>query len=197
MIESPFKILFKFPCRGRKEDFFEGLDSIVNNVADKNNFHISCTLDTDDEILNQPDVIERVTAYPNTSIAWGLSTSKIHAVNRDLPDYGSIIVVMSSDMRFSLYGFDELIRVHTNAVFPDFDGMIGYLDVDTKGVLNTMYIATRRFYSRFNWIYNPEFLSLWADNHILEIILSVTSMSWASFRVVLPEFCVASPADEI
>lgn len=164
----PFEILIKYPSRSRPDRFFEGMESIVNNLSDKTNFHISCTLDEDDKTMNNDTVKERIAAYPNTSIAWGLSESKIHAINRDMPDYGSIIVVMSDDMKFNMYGWDDDIRVNMNAKFPNFDGVLGYLDKDTHGTLNTMYIAGRNWYQKRGFVYHPSYKSLWCDNEELD-----------------------------
>lgn len=162
-------IIFKYPSRSRPERFFDGMDSICNNVLHTDNFQISCTLDYDDASMNNEDVINRISRYPNTSIAWGKSDSKIHAVNRDLPEYGDIIVVYSDDMRTNFFGFDQIIRDAFALHFPDLDGLIHLPDQDTKDILATMYIAGRPFYNRLGHIYPPRYKSLWADNHIMEV----------------------------
>lgn len=161
-----FKILFKYPSRGRPEKFFRGLDSIYNNLSDKSNFHISCTLDEDDPSMNNPNVLAQLWSYPNLSIAWGRSISKIHAINRDMPDLADykIIICMSDDMIFNLYGFDDIIRVDMNALLPGFDGILNYLDKDTNGSLATLYVAGVNWYRRRGNIYHPSYWSLWADN---------------------------------
>ena len=48
---SNYKILFKYASRSRAGKFFEGLDNILNNVADLNNFCILVSLDSDDDEL--------------------------------------------------------------------------------------------------------------------------------------------------
>lgn len=167
----PFKILFKYPSRGRSQRFLDGLDSIYNNVKDVDYFHVSVTLDDDDPVMNNESIISRINSYPNTSIAFGKSNSKIHAVNRDMPDYPfDILVNMSDDMRFTLYGFDQCIRVDMNAHFPDFDGLLHYPDQDAKEYLATMYIAGRKWWeSRGRNIYHPSYKSLWCDNEEMEL----------------------------
>jgi hypothetical protein len=172
-MSTPFKILLKYPSRGRPGKFFRGLDSIYNNLADKVNFHVSCTLDLDDESMCNQEVIDRITAYGNISIAWGKSDSKIHAINRDMPDVNGydIIICMSDDQIFTLYGFDDIIRIDMNAVFPEFDGLLHYLDKDTQGALATLYVAGVNFYKRRGHIYHPSYFSLWADNEIQEVAI--------------------------
>lgn len=161
-------ILFKYPSRGRKDRFFDGLDSIYRNMADRTSFHVSCTLDTDDPIMTDPDVIERIDSYENAMIAWGQSKSKIDAINRSMPPVPwDIVVVMSDDMQITFYGFDEIIR--QQFADGDFDKLIHVPDNDAKSALATMYIAGRTFYNRWQYIYNPIYYSLFCDNEIQEI----------------------------
>jgi hypothetical protein len=163
------KLLIKYPSRSRPERFFDGLDSIYRNISDMDNFRVACTLDVDDESMHNAEVIDKIGKYRNVSIQWGTSESKVHAINRDLPDYGDIIVVYSDDMRTDFYGFDEIIRNAFKEHFPDLDGMIHLPDQDTKAILATMYIAGRPFYKRFGHIYPPQYKSLWCDNHMMAV----------------------------
>jgi hypothetical protein len=168
MIQPP-RILFKYPTRGRVERFFEGLDSIVNNLYDKDSFEIQVTADADDPTMAKQEIFERIKTYPNTNILYGISHSKIDAVNRDMPlfDKWDVVVVMSDDMRFTFYGFDEILR--QEFADGDFDKYLHIPDQDAKHILATMYIAGRGFYHRFGYIYHPSYKSLWCDNEIQEV----------------------------
>jgi hypothetical protein len=119
----------------------------------------------DDPTMYNHEVIEKIMERPNISIQWGLSKSKIDAVNRDLVDYGDIIMVYSDDVRTPFYGFDVFIR----NCFESLDELIHIPDRDAKADLATVYIAGREFYRRFNYIYHPSYYSLWCDNEIMEI----------------------------
>lgn len=165
-MSEPFKILIKYPSRNRPERFFDGLDNIHQFAVDKDYFHISCTLDEDDETMSNNSVVARVNEYPNTSIEWGKSKSKIDAVNRSIPDYPfDILVCFSDDMRFNILGFDQMIRVDMNAHFPNFDGLLHYPDQDAKEYLATMYVAGKNWWEfRNKNIYHPTYKSLWCDN---------------------------------
>ncbi len=168
------KILFKYPSRGRKNDFFDGLDSIVNNMQDRGNYMISCTLDEDDPVMHDLEVMHTLEEYKqicNLEIAWRKSESKIHAVNRDVPENDwDVIIVMSDDMRIRFYGFDTILRTFLNqSVADDGVGLIHVPDQDAKHLLATMYIATRGFYNLFGYIYHPSYKSLWCDNEIMDI----------------------------
>ena len=162
-----YKILFKYPSRGRKDRFFDGLDSIVNNLHDLENFHISCTLDEDDTVMNDKDVIAKINEYPNTTIEWGKSNSKINAINRSMPNYDwDIVVNHADDMRFIMYGFDVLIRNEFNA--NGLDTLLHIPDQDAKEALATMYIAGKDYYNRLGFIYNEAYQSLFCDNEAQE-----------------------------
>lgn len=183
-MSEPFKILFKYPSRGRPERFFHGMDNLIANIADVDHFHISCTLDTDDPTMNNPETIERINQYPNTSIAWGLSKTKIDACNRSMPDYDwDILVLFSDDMRFNMFGFDQCIRIDMNTHFPDLDGLLHYPDQDAKSALATMYIAGRKFYNFFGYIYNDRFWSLWCDNLVMDIAIKLGKYFYCGYNI--------------
>jgi hypothetical protein len=179
------KILFKLPSRGREARFFASMESILNNLADKENFHISCTLDEDDEIMNRPEVIERIETFSNTSIEWGLSTSKIHAINRSMPDVNwEILVNPSDDIFFNIYGFDEMIRNEMRQNFPDGDGYLHFNEQDSGTALNVMTIIDRTYYSRFNFIYHPDYFSLWVDNEQFEVAKALGRYVYVPYSIM-------------
>ncbi len=170
-MRQPLKLLFKFPCRGREEMFFDSLNSLHNNIRDRNNYHISLTLDSDDEILNRPEIIEKLKEYPNVSIEWGLSKSKVDAINRSFPDYDyDVVICWSNDMFLTMYGADDIMRDYIMDVIntrEDEDFLIHFPEKDSMAALNVLYVATRKYYERFNYIYHPSYLSLWCDNESL------------------------------
>jgi len=183
-MSNPFRILYKYPSRNRPDRFFQGLDTITNLSADKEWYHVACTLDLDDSTMNNESVIKRIESYPNTSIQWGISKSKIHAVNRDMPDYPfDILINFSDDMRFNLYGYDQCVRVDMNAHFPNFEGLLHYPDQDAKEYLATMYIAGRKFYDTFGFIYDPEFKSLWCDNLVQSIAQHMGRYKYCGYQI--------------
>lgn len=180
------KILFKYASRSRPEKFFEGMDSIVNNLRDTENYHISCTLDMDDLTMNNIEVIQRIGQYKNTSIAWGLSEGKIHAINRDVPNYPfGIIICMSDDMRFNTYGFDEMIRLDMQNHFPKCDGLLHYPDQDAKEILAVLYVAGRRWWERRGKkIYHYSYKSLWCDNEEMAVAQILGKYKYIGYSIV-------------
>jgi hypothetical protein len=166
-MNQPLKILFKYPSRGRRERFIQGMDSIVNHLRDKENYQILVSADFDDQEMKF-DIL-----YPNTSIHYGESFSKVEAINRDieLADDWDIIVVMSDDMRFSFFGFDDVIRAEFND--GNLDKLLHIPDQDAKEHLATVYIAGKIYYDRFGFVYNPEYKSLFCDNEVQDIAKAI------------------------
>jgi hypothetical protein len=167
-MNEPLKILFKFPCRGREASFFKSLSSLNDNIRDRDNYFISLTLDEDDTVLNRPDVIERIGKYPNVGIEWGLSKSKIDAINRSFPkDYDwDVVIVWSNDMICTFYGMDDIMREYMYSIINNSGDkfLCHFPDNDAKEFLNVLYIASRNYYEMFGYVYHPSYLSLWCDN---------------------------------
>lgn len=179
-MNKPLQILFKYPTRSRPERFFKGLNSIVNNLDDQENYHVMVTADEDDETMNNDQVKERLAAYKNVSIIYGKSDSKIHAVNRDMdkaPAY-DVLGVHSDDMRWLFYGFDQVIRQEMEG---DLDRLLHIGDSDAKHLLPTYYIAGRPFYERFGFIYDPSFASLWCDNLVFDVAVQMKKYKYVDY----------------
>jgi hypothetical protein len=171
---SNYKILFKYASRSRNEKFFEGLDNILNNLNDLNNFCILCSLDADDETMNNQQSIKRITEYvkkypANIVIKFGKSKNKIDAINRDVNDFKErfnfdILVNFSDDMQFIVNSFDKIIRDKFYIAYPNLDGNIYFNDGFVGDSISTMSIIGRKYYDKFNYIYHPSYHSLWCDN---------------------------------
>lgn len=185
MGNPPFK-LFKYPSRGRPHHFFNSLDSIYNNVSDKDYFHVSCTIDEDDPTMNNSDVLDRIMSYPNISIELGLSDSKVHAINRSMPDIDwDILICMSDDMVFNIFGFDVMVGVDMMNHFPDGDGLLHYPDQDARDALATMFIAGKKYYDRFGYIYHPSYRAVFCDNEVQDIAKMLGRYKYCGYQINL------------
>jgi hypothetical protein len=160
------KILFKLVSRSRPERFFKTLDNLHQMIAEKDNFHIACTLDEDDHTMNNVEVRAKIDTYAYTTAMWGLSRSKIDAFNRDMLDIDGwdIVVAVSDDMQFIVYGFDQIIREGFRCNAPDYDALLHYPDQDAQHIIPVLYIAGRKYFNRDLFIYNPIYESLFCDN---------------------------------
>lgn len=163
------KILYKFPSRSRPIKFFKTLDNIISK-ASHDDYHILCTLDLDDETMNDRLVTDRLDKYHKVSYVYGNNTGKIDAINADMDlmtDW-DICVVMSDDMVIKRAGFDlEIIRAF-ETYFPDTDGIVHFKDGPYGERLMGLNVQGRKFYERFGWLYCPEYKSLWCDNEQMD-----------------------------
>jgi hypothetical protein len=174
-----YKILFKYASRSRTMKFFNGLDNILQNLSDLENFCILVSLDVDDITMNNPSTINRLTdyvrKYPEKIIVkFGNSKSKIDAINRDVNEIKEkfdfdILVNFSDDMEFIQHSFDNIIRDKFFVNYGDTDGNIYFNDGFVGDRISTMSIIGRKYYDKFNFIYHPSYHSLWCDNEYTEV----------------------------
>lgn len=183
------KILFKYSSRSRPDKFFFGLDSIVKNMMRPKDHQILCTFDTDDLSMNNEKVISKLaTEYTDYNITWvfGESKNKIDAINRDIDKADSdwdILVNMSDDMEFIERGFDQFICYEMEQRYPDTDGVLHFPDGHTQERLMTMSIIGRRYFERTNYIYHPDYKSLWCDNEAMQVAKKLNKISYINHQL--------------
>lgn len=175
-MKSDLFILFKYTSRSRPNEFKRGMESILDNLANRKNCGILVTLDVDDveyqTYLNYLFGLnyegEKIALY----LISGRSESKVYAINRDMRlldattlNNWDILVNMSDDMVFTKKGFDDIIRESCE------DKKEGHLlhFPDGKTPIVTLAIMDRAFYDRFGYIYNPEYKSLFCDNEQTDV----------------------------
>lgn len=179
------KILFKYTSRSRRSNFLRGIDSIVNNLADKSNYHILISLenefnDSSMHPLPQLDCVHTYKVNPDKP------TSKVDAINRDLNEFTKvcdwdILVNMSDDMVFIEKGFDNIIRdtfkyvkqgvfnKRESSIYNDLDLCVHFPDGVTNEKLISMSILGRMYYERDKYIYHPDYKSLYCDEETMEV----------------------------
>lgn len=162
-------ILFNFASRSRPEKFFETLDNIIRNCASQDYF-IVAKIDEDDATMNNGEYWLRIANYPMVITKLGTSTSKIHAINRDINDgslpHWDILINMSDDMKWGTFGFDDIIRQHMPA---NLDGFLHVPDDYAKDRVCTTSIIGYRYYQRDMYVYNPAYYSMWCDDEATEV----------------------------
>lgn len=163
-------ILFKYTSKSRPSRFINGLDSIVSNLTDLENYKILCSFDANDAAYMNTEFLEKVSSYKKVIIVVGNSTSKIDAINRDVNDINydwDILVNFSDDQEFITKGFDDLIRIQMQSRFGGTDGVLHFKDKNNEDKLMTLSIIGKEYYKRFNYIYHPSYKSLWCDNEAM------------------------------
>jgi hypothetical protein len=165
------KILVKFPTRSRQNKFFNVLKKYHQYCNNIDNLIFQITLDNDDIEMNNPDTIEILKTFKNTTFVFGDSKSKIDAVNRDINTDGDwdVILLASDDMIPNVKGYDEIIINKMKELYPDTDGVLWFNDGFQGQKLNTLCILGKKYYERFNYIYHPEYKSTWCDNEFMDV----------------------------
>mgnify|MGYP003649860203 FL=1 len=152
------RILFKYTSRSRRSNFLRGYDSILNKIANREDYHILISVDKDDQSMFPLPVLDG-----NYTFVVGNSKNKIDAINRDLNEFDydfDILINMSDDMIFTKKGFDDIIRAE---FYNDFNQYLHFNDGNQKCNVCTMHIVGRNYYDRFKYIYHPDYISLWCD----------------------------------
>jgi len=181
---NPMKILIKFPTRGRREMFFKTLDLYYKNLHDLDNTRFIITCDEDDESMNNDEVKQKFLKYKNLEFYYGKSKTKIEAINNDIYDENfDIILLASDDMIPQVIGYDDVIRFNMANHFPDTDGILWFFDGYRKD-LNTLCILGKKYYKRFNYIYNPEYTSFYADNEFMLVGNILQKQKYFDFCII-------------
>lgn len=165
------KILFNIASRSRPERFRRLVKDIflMSSVL---NIEIIAKIDDNDPRIKDYYTARDVDGW-NVIYKPGVSTSKVHAVNRDIPtDDWDILVDVNDDFVFTRVCFDQVIRKHCgpNDVvhFPE---PYAELNQNRKGrdPIIIMPVMGREYYNRFGYIYNPAYKAVFCDNELSEV----------------------------
>lgn len=162
------KILIQYPSRSRPVNFFDGLATIRDLSVIKDELIVQVVLDYDDPKLPEyMALLEHIDDLP-ILICLGKSNSKVDAINRALPPIDwDILLTFSDDMRFTVYGWDIMVRDqfrHTGT-----DLFVHFWEKESADRVSVMDVVGRKYYLRDMWIYNPIYLSLFCDEEKTEI----------------------------
>lgn len=161
------KITYIFPSRSRSIKFFEALENI-KELSASDNFEVIGVFDLDDKEMNNDEVIDRFIQYPFLKPFFGNSIGKINAINRELSKISndtSIICLHSDDMVFIKQGLDLDIR----EAFKNYSGLVHFPDQYTKARLITYSMMSKDYFDVDNFIYHPDFESVYADNFQMDL----------------------------
>tara|TARA_R100001015_G_C4632578_1_gene196329 strand:+ start:3568 stop:4230 length:663 start_codon:yes stop_codon:yes gene_type:complete len=162
------RLLIKFPTRNRPRKFLSTLIKYNNKMVDKNNIVVS--IDNDDETMKEPYVMEFLNELDHVTVCSGDNKTKIEAINADVPEEGwDILLLASDDMIPIINGFDTIIKEKMLENFPDTDGVLWFNDGYQGNKLNTLSIIGKKYYDRFKYIYNPEYIACWCDNEFTKV----------------------------
>jgi len=165
------KLLIKFPTRGRTLKFLKTLSTYRNFLSRNIDVKFIITMDENDTEMNCSFVREVLNQYDDVLYFYGNSKTKIEAINTDIDKIKNwdIILLASDDMIPKVKKYDEIIVNKMKQHFPDTDGVVWFNDGHQGSKLNTLSILGRKYYERFNYIYNPEYKSTWCDNEFMDV----------------------------
>lgn len=164
-------ILFNFATRSRPAKMLAGVLNIQRLCSSKN-YVINLVIDDDDRITHTSKQYHSLMEFKNVVIQKGLSKSKVHAINRGVQSYKGkwdILVNMSDDMEFHTHGFDTIIR----DLFDKKDMFLHLPDGYVNEKLPTMSMMDKKYYSRFGYVYHPDYTSLWCDNEAMDVAITL------------------------
>lgn len=161
------KLLCKVTSRARPTELLKCIKSYVDLCDNKENLIWLVSLDSNDTALPGGFDEEIFKIIPNAIVWYGVSTSKIDAINRDINQVSEwdILVNISDDQLVIVKGWDTEI---INAMPTDLDASLWFND-GHQDRLNTMEIVGKKYFLRFNYIYHPLYKSFFCDNEAMEV----------------------------
>ncbi len=165
------RILIKLPSRSRPDKLLEVTTKYVECAEDMSNLRMLINMDDDDPTFTNSLKLSLTSIHSNITVIGGTSTSKIHAINRDMPDSSTfdIVLLASDDMIPQVKGYDRIIRDRMREFYPDTDGVLFFNDGHNGKDLNTILICGSKYYKRFNYLYFPEYKSFFCDNEFMHV----------------------------
>jgi hypothetical protein len=121
--------------------------------------------------MNSELAINKLKSYPHLAFYFENNQSKIEACNRDIDRHldFDVLLLGSDDMIPMIVGYDEIIVSSMNKYFPDTDGVLHFNDGRRGRELNTLSIMGNKYYSRFGYIYYPEYRSFYCDDEFMQV----------------------------
>jgi hypothetical protein len=188
------KLLIKFPTKGRPEKFYDTFDRYAKMLSGRNDVTFLVTIDDNDETMPEAEVKDRLesryTDYGiRVVIKSGVSTGKIHAVNRDMEDAPNfdVLLLASDDMIPVFPGYDNVILQAMEKHFPSTNGVLWFNDGYTGKKLNTLVCMGNVYYRQFGYIYHPDYTSLWCDNEFMRVANRLGRQAYINWTIICHE----------
>ena len=187
-MSKDLKILVKFPTRGRPQKFFNVLNKYIKMADNLSKIAFLISLDEDDSTMNNQEIRDALDRYSkNLKLAYffGKSKTKVEAINADMKKISGwdIVLLASDDMVPVFQGYDSIIRSDMNEYFKDMDGVLWYNDGGQNNI-NTLCILGKKYYDRFDYIYHPDYISLWCDNEFTDVSVQLKKV-YKSDKIII------------
>ena len=169
------RILLKCPTRSRPQRVMETLTQYIRKANHPELLGVAVSCDVDDTSMTrnlvQEEIMRVLRPCAWSHIFFSPNKSKIEACNADISNVSyawDIIVLVSDDMLPQVQGYDDVIRNHMLARFPDTNGILWFNDGFQGEKLNTLTILGRAMYNSFGYLYHPSYKSLFCDTELTD-----------------------------
>lgn len=169
------RILLKCPTRSRPQRVMETLAQYVRMANHPELLGVAISCDADDSTMTRNLVQEELQRVLRpcawSHIFFSPNKGKIEACNADMSNVSypwDIVVLVSDDMLPQVRGYDDVIRNHMRARFPDTNGILWFNDGHQGDKLNTLTIMGRAMYDSFGYLYHPSYKSLFCDTEFTD-----------------------------
>lgn len=166
-------LLIKLPSRQRPGTLLKAARLYADMAEDKRHTRLLVSLDNDDTTVSTTLLRMLARLSIPATVLRGERTSKIGAVNRDLPgpDPWDLLLVASDDQWPVVPGYDNRIRLDFETHWPEGDGALWYHDGHQDRIC-TQSIMDRRYYDRDGYLYYPGYHSYCSDVEWTEVALA-------------------------
>ena len=164
-------LILKYPTRERPKLFQERLQHHLFMLSGLHDVRVIVSCDDDDASMNNPEMSAWIHRLEFCEVHYNPPPqTKVTAVNANMPArHWDLCILLSDDMVPQFDGYDDRIVQLFRQHFPDGDGVLHLNDGRTGQKLNTLPILDHAYYSRFGFIYNPSYTSVWVDNEFQEV----------------------------
>lgn len=170
------RLLLKFPTRSRPQQALRTLQAYCNMATSPELIGIAMSCDADDDSMSrtlvQDEFIRTMGRVAWNHIFYGNSKTKIEACNANMIEIAypwDIVMLVSDDMIPIVKGYDDVIRSHMLASFPDTNGTLWFNDGHQENKLNTLSVMGRKMYDSFGYIYHPSYKSFYCDTEFTDL----------------------------
>jgi hypothetical protein len=170
------RILLKCPTRSRPQKVIQTLATYMKLANNTKDIGVAVSCDDNDQSmlrnLVQEEVVRTLLPAGWSKLFFSPNTNKIQACNANMNEIEwnwDIVVLVSDDMIPQLKGWDDVIRNHMLARFPDTNGILWFNDGHQGDKLNTLCVFGRAMYKSFGYIYHPDYKSLFCDTELTDL----------------------------
>lgn len=180
-------LLVTLPTRSRPEKCLQVI-KLYHQLSTHDDVRFLLSCDTDDDTMNNSEMVSIINSLPRTSVVYNANTTKISAVNSSVSGQDfDICLQTSDDMIPKIAGYDTRIVNDMKKYYPDTDGVLWYNDGyrgDNGNGLNTLCILGKKYYDRFGYIYHPSYKSLWCDNEFTIVSKSLNRCTYSNDVII-------------